>query len=117
MESIGIPTRVQTAIRMSEVAEPYIRRRAVRRLEKGGVVIFAAGTGNPFFTTDMLVNVEVVLKATNADGVYDDDPRPNPNAHLLDTLNLSRCDHKGTFSDGHDCHNFVPREQYSCCCL
>ncbi|CAK9146013.1 unnamed protein product [Ilex paraguariensis] len=108
MESIGIPTRVQTAFRMSEVAEPYIRRRAIRHLEKGRVVIFAAGTGNPFFTTDTAaalrcaesppvlrhsslltvnpVNAEVVLKATNVDGVYDDDPMHNPNAQLLDTL-------------------------------
>ncbi|KAL5752082.1 hypothetical protein ACOSP7_022261 [Xanthoceras sorbifolium] len=93
MESIGIPTRVQTAFRMSEVAEPYIRRRAVRHLEKGRVVIFAAGTGNPFFTTDTAaalrcaeINAEVVLKATNVDGVYDEDPRRNPNAQLLDTL-------------------------------
>ncbi|KAI4345113.1 hypothetical protein L6164_012272 [Bauhinia variegata] len=93
MESIGIPTRVQTAFRMSEVAEPYIRRRAVRHLEKGRVVIFAAGTGNPFFTTDTAaalrcaeINAEVVLKATNVDGVYDDDPRRNPHARLLDTL-------------------------------
>ncbi|KAK8586719.1 hypothetical protein V6N12_021248 [Hibiscus sabdariffa] len=93
MESIGIPTRVQTAFRMSEVAEPYIRRRAVRHLEKGRVVIFAAGIGNPFFTTDTAaalrcaeINAEVVLKATNVDGVYDDDPRRNPNARLHDTL-------------------------------
>ncbi|KAD4586349.1 hypothetical protein E3N88_23950 [Mikania micrantha] len=93
MESIGIPTRVQTAFRMSEVAEPYIRRRAVRHLEKGRVVIFAAGTGNPFFTTDTAaalrcaeINAEVVLKATNVDGVYDEDPRINPNARLLDSL-------------------------------
>lgn len=93
MESIGIPTRVQTAFRMSEVAEPYIRRRAVRHLEKGRVVIFAAGTGNPFFTTDTAaalrsaeINAEVVLKATNVEGVYDDDPKRNPNANLLDSL-------------------------------
>lgn len=93
MESIGIPTRVQTAFRMSEVAEPYIRRRAVRHLEKGRVVIFAAGTGNPFFTTDTAaalrcaeINAEVVLKATNVDGVFDDDPKRNPEARLLDTL-------------------------------
>ncbi|KAK3211649.1 hypothetical protein Dsin_016355 [Dipteronia sinensis] len=93
MESIGIPTRVQTAFRMSEVAEPYIRRRAVRHLEKGRVVIFAAGTGNPFFTTDTAaalrcaeINAEVVLKATNVDGVFDDDPRHNPNARIFDTL-------------------------------
>ncbi|XAR73199.1 UMP kinase [Bertholletia excelsa] len=93
MESIGIPTRVQTAFRMSEVAEPYIRRRAIRHLEKGRVVIFAAGTGNPFFTTDTAaalrcaeINAEVMLKATNVDGVYDDNPKHNPNACLLDTL-------------------------------
>ncbi|KAL1221582.1 Uridylate kinase PUMPKIN [Cardamine amara subsp. amara] len=93
MESIGIPTRVQTAFRMSEVAEPYIRRRAIRHLEKGRVVIFAAGTGNPFFTTDTAaalrcaeINAEVVLKATNVDGVFDDDPKRNPNARLLESL-------------------------------
>ncbi|CAI8619109.1 unnamed protein product [Vicia faba] len=93
MESIGIPTRVQTAFRMSEVAEPYIRRRAIRHLEKGRVVIFAAGTGNPFFTTDTAaslrcaeINAEVVLKATNVDGVFDDDPKRNPQARLLDTV-------------------------------
>ncbi|KAF5176750.1 Uridylate kinase protein [Thalictrum thalictroides] len=96
MESLGIPTRVQTAFRMSEVAEPYIRRRAVRHLEKGRVVIFAAGTGNPFFTTDTAaalrcaeINAEVVLKATNVDGVFDDDPRRNPNACLLDNLSYN----------------------------
>jgi len=91
MESIGIATRVQTAFRMSEVAEPYIRRRAIRHLEKGRVVIFAAGTGNPFFTTDTAaalrcaeINAEVLLKATNVDGVYDNDPRLHPDARLLD---------------------------------
>ncbi|GFY87550.1 amino acid kinase family protein [Actinidia rufa] len=93
MESIGIPTRVQTAFRMSEVAEPYIRRRAVRHLEKGRVVIFAAGTGNPFFTTDTAaalrcaeINAEVMLKGTNVDGVYNDNPKHNPNASLLETI-------------------------------
>ncbi|PSS30282.1 Uridylate kinase [Actinidia chinensis var. chinensis] len=93
MESIGIPTRVQTAFRMSEVAEPYIRRRAVRHLEKGRVVIFAAGTGNPFFTTDTAaalrcaeINAEVMLKGTNVDGVYSDNPKHNPNASLLETI-------------------------------
>ncbi|KAL5077317.1 hypothetical protein RYX36_016301 [Vicia faba] len=92
MESIGIPTRVQTAFRMSEVAEPYIRRRAIRHLEKGKVVIFAAGTGNPFFTTDTAaslrcaeINAEVVLKSTNVDEVFNDDPKHNPQARLLDT--------------------------------
>ncbi|XP_058179401.1 uridylate kinase PUMPKIN, chloroplastic-like [Rhododendron vialii] len=92
MESIGIPTRVQTAFRMSEVAEPYIRRRAVRHLEKGRVVIFAAGTGN-LSSADTAaalrcaeINAEVMLKATNVDGVYDDNPRHNPNVSLLDCL-------------------------------
>ncbi|CAM6129633.1 unnamed protein product [Calypogeia fissa] len=91
MESLGVPTRVMTAFRVAEVAEPYIRRRAIRHLEKGRVVIFGAGTGNPFFTTDTAaalraaeINAEVVLKATNVDGVYDRDPRKNSNAVLLD---------------------------------
>eukprot|EP00271_Cylindrocystis_brebissonii_P010362 TRINITY_DN26531_c0_g1_i1.p1 TRINITY_DN26531_c0_g1~~TRINITY_DN26531_c0_g1_i1.p1 ORF type:complete len:395 (+),score=56.06 TRINITY_DN26531_c0_g1_i1:180-1364(+) len=89
LESIGVQTRVQTAFRISEVAEPYIRRRAIRHLEKGRVVIFGAGTGNPFFTTDSAaalraaeIGAEVVLKATNVDGVYDSDPRKNPAAKL-----------------------------------
>ncbi|KAM0837206.1 hypothetical protein ACQ4PT_061822 [Festuca glaucescens] len=96
MESIGIPTRVQTAFRISEVAEPYIRRRAIRHLEKGRVVIFAAGTGNPFFTTDTAaalrcaeINAEVVLKATNVDGVYDADPKREPNARILETVSYN----------------------------
>jgi uridylate kinase len=89
-ERIGLETRVQTAIEMRAVAEPFIRRRALRHIEKGRMVIFAAGTGNPFFTTDtaaVLRAVElgaaVMLKGTNVDGVYDDDPRTNPDAKLL----------------------------------
>ncbi|GBG88078.1 hypothetical protein CBR_g46449 [Chara braunii] len=89
LESLGVPTRVQTAFKMADVAEPYIRRRALRHLEKGRVVIFGAGTGNPFFTTDTAaalraaeINAEVLLKATNVDGVYDSDPRKNPMAKL-----------------------------------
>src|SRR5262245_50730653 len=81
LEKIGLQTRVQSAIAMQEVAEPYIRRRAVRHLEKGRVVIFAAGTGNPYFTTDtaaslraMEIGADVILKATKVDGVYDADP-------------------------------------------
>ena len=83
----GIPTRVMSAIPMSAVCEPYIRRRAVRHLEKSRIVIFAAGTGNPYFTTDtaaalrgMEMNVDIVLKATKVDGVYTDDPKKNPAA-------------------------------------
>ncbi len=81
LEKIGVQTRLQTAIEMREVAEPYIRRRAIRHLEKGRVVIFAGGTGNPYFTTDttaslraMEIGAEVILKATKVDGVYDSDP-------------------------------------------
>ncbi|GEM45186.1 UMP kinase [Deinococcus cellulosilyticus] len=94
LEQAGQPTRVQTAITMSQVAEPYIRRRAIRHLEKGRVVIFGAGTGNPFFTTDttatlraLEVGAEVVLMAKNkVDGVYSDDPRKNPDAYKIDSI-------------------------------
>ncbi len=87
LEKIGVLTRVQSAIEMNQVAEPYIRRRAIRHLEKGRVVIFAAGTGNPYFTTDtaaslraMEIHAGVLLKATKVDGVYTDDPKKNPHA-------------------------------------
>lgn len=94
LESLGVFTRVQSAITMSEVAEPYIRRRAIRHLEKGRVVIFAAGTGNPYFTTDTAaalraveIGAEVLLMAKNrVDGVYSDDPQRNPEATKLDRL-------------------------------
>ncbi|MGK7950211.1 MAG: UMP kinase [Xenococcaceae cyanobacterium] len=93
LEQIGVPTRVQTAIAMQEVAEPYIRRRAIRHLEKGRVVIFGAGSGNPFFTTDTTaalraaeIDAEVIFKATKVDGVYDCDPKTNSNAHLYQSL-------------------------------
>ncbi len=90
---IHVQTRVQTAIEMREVAEPYIRRRAIRHLEKGRVVIFAGGTGNPYFTTDttaslraMEIGADVILKATKVDGVYDADPLLHKNAHKYDEL-------------------------------
>jgi len=95
LEQLGQPTRVQTAIHMSQVAEPYIRRRALRHLEKGRVVIFAGGTGNPFFTTDTTaalraVEIEAgaILKGTHSgiQGVYDADPRTNQDANLLDEI-------------------------------
>lgn len=96
LERNGIPTRVQTAIAMQEVAEPYIRRRAIRHLEKGRVVIFGAGSGNPFFTTDTTaalraaeISAEVVFKATKVDGIYDSDPRTNPDARRFQTLTYS----------------------------
>lgn len=93
LEQIGIPTRVQSAITMQQVAEPYIRRRAIRHLEKKRVVIFAAGSGNPFFTTDTTaalraaeIDAEVLFKATQVDGIYDSDPRTNPKARLFEHL-------------------------------
>jgi uridylate kinase len=94
LEHHGMDTRVMTAIQMSAVAEPYIRRRAIRHLEKGRIVIFAGGTGNPFFSTDtagtlraMEIQAEAVLMAKNkVDGVYDSDPRQNPNAQRFDQL-------------------------------
>lgn len=96
LERIDVPTRVQTAIAMQEVAEPYIRRRAIRHLEKGRVVIFGAGSGNPYFTTDTTaalraaeINADVVFKATKVDGVYDCDPKQNPNAKRYDSLSYS----------------------------
>jgi uridylate kinase len=94
LEKAGVPTRVQSAITISEVAEPYIRRRAIRHLEKGRVVIFAAGTGNPFFTTDTAaalraaeMSVDAMLKGTQVDGVYSADPRKEKDAKRYDTLN------------------------------
>ncbi len=93
LEKQGVVTRVQSAIEMQQIAEPYIRRRAVRHLEKGRVVIFGAGTGNPYFTTDtaaslraMEINAEVILKATKVDGVYTADPNIDKNAVKLPTL-------------------------------
>jgi uridylate kinase len=93
LERSGVPTRVQTAIEMRAVAEPYIRRRATRHLEKGRVVIFGGGTGNPYFTTDtaaalraMEIDADVMLKATKVDGVYDQDPVTHPGARRFDHL-------------------------------
>lgn len=92
-ENIGIPTRVQTAIEMKEVAEPYIRRKAIAHLNKNIVVIFAAGTGNPFFSTDTTaalraaeIEAEIILLAKKVDAVYDEDPMINPNAKKFDEL-------------------------------
>jgi uridylate kinase len=93
LERTGIPTRVQTSIEMRSVAEPYIRLRAVRHLEKGRVVIFGGGTGNPYFTTDsagalraMEIGADILIKATKVDAIYDDDPHKNPNAHRFDKI-------------------------------
>jgi uridylate kinase len=93
LEMAGVDTRVQTAIPMDQVAEPYIRRKAIRHMEKGRVVIFGAGTGNPYFTTDTAaalrgieIGADIVMKGTKVDGVYDDDPMTNPNAKRFDRL-------------------------------
>jgi uridylate kinase len=93
LEKVGVNTRVMTAIRMESVAEPYIRRRAIRHLEKGRVIIFAAGTGNPFFSTDtagvlraLEIEAQVILKATNVDGIYTGDPRKDPAATFIPEL-------------------------------
>ena len=93
LERAGVDTRVQSAISMQEVAEPYIRRKAIRHLEKGRVVIFAGGTGNPYFTTDTTaalraceIDAEAILKATQVDGIYDSDPRTNPDAAKFDEI-------------------------------
>ena len=93
LESIGVTTRVQTSIEMRQIAEPYIRRRALRHIEKDRVVIFAGGTGNPYFTTDTAaalraveINAELLIKATKVDGIYDSDPKKNPDAKKFDRL-------------------------------
>ncbi|MFN8285348.1 MAG: UMP kinase [Chitinophagales bacterium] len=96
LEKIGVYTRLLTAIEMKEIAEPFIKRRAVRHLEKGRVVIFGAGTGNPYFTTDTAaalrateIECDVILKGTRVDGIYDADPLKNPKAKKFDTLTFS----------------------------
>lgn len=97
LERLGVPTRVQTAVQMNAVAEPYIRLRAIRHMEKGRVVIIAGGTGNPYFTTDtaaalraMEINAQIVIKATKVNGVYSADPKKNPEAVRYDHLNYQQ---------------------------
>jgi uridylate kinase len=98
----GIPTRVLSAIEMRQVAEPYIRRRAIRHLEKGRVVIFAAGTGNPFFSTDTAgalraaeISAQLFIKATKVDGIYTDDPIKNPQAEFIDEISYLEAINRG----------------------
>lgn len=102
LEKKNLATRVQSAIEMAEIAEPYIRRKAMRHLEKGRIVIFAAGTGNPYFTTDtaaalraMEINADVILKATKVDGIYDKDPMLHKDAVLFDKLTYIEVLNKG----------------------
>ena len=111
LEKLDVPTRVQSALAVSEVAEPYIRRRAMRHLEKGRVVLFAAGTGNPFFTTDtaaalraLEIGAEAILMAKNGvQGVYDGDPRTDPAAPVPARDHAPRGDRARPARDGHDC--------------
>jgi uridylate kinase len=102
LESNGVMTRLQSAIEMKEIAEPFIRRKAVRHLEKGRVVIFGAGTGNPFFTTDSAaslraieINADVILKGTRVDGIYTADPEKDPSATKYDTVTFNEVYEKG----------------------
>ena len=102
LEKENIPTRVQTAIEMAEIAEPYIRRRAIRHLEKNRIVIFGAGTGNPFFTTDtaaslraMEIGAQVIMKATKVDGIYDKDPKKFADAKKFDKISYIEVLNKG----------------------
>ena len=108
---MGVPTRVQSAIEISKLAEAYIRRRAIRHLEKGRVVIFAGGTGNPYFSTDTTaalraveISADVLLKGTQVDGVYSDDPKTNPKAKRLTELTATAAIRKAPAGDGH--HRF-----------
>ena len=98
LEKIGVYTRLQSAIKMEQIAEPYIRRRAIRHVEKGRVVIFGAGTGNPYFTTDTAgslraieINAEVILKGTRVDGIYTADPEKVPDAVKFETITFQEC--------------------------
>ena len=102
LENVGVPTRLQTALKIETVAEPYIKRKAVRHLEKNRVVIFSAGTGNPFFTTDSAavlraveINADVILKGTRVDGIYNKDPEKNKEAVKFDTLSFEEVLKKG----------------------
>jgi uridylate kinase len=110
IEQAGVPTRVQTAIEMNEVAEPFIRRRAIRHLEKGRIVLFAGGTGNPFFTTDSAaalraneIDAEILMKATKVDGVYTSDPVADQGASLIPRLNYEEVLRRGLKVMGCDC--------------
>jgi len=98
LEKVGVYTRLQSAIKMEQIAEPYIRRRAIRHLEKGRVVIFGAGTGNPYFTTDTAgslraieINADVILKGTRVDGIYTADPEKDPTATKFNSITFQEC--------------------------
>ena len=116
----GVESRVQSALRIDQVAEPYIRGRALRHLEERKVVIFAAGTGNPFFTTDTAaalrgreMGVDIVLKATKVDGVYTADPKKDPTAKRYARTHVRRGDRQEPQGHGHDRARLVPRPEHA----
>ena len=120
LEKQNVFTRVMTAIEMNQVAEPFIRRRAIRHLEKGRVVVFAGGTGNPYFSTDtaaslraMEINAEAILKATKVDGIYSDDPVTGEGCHHVRHHQLPGNPEARTAGDGCHSHRALPREQPS----
>ncbi len=120
LESVGVPTRVQTAIRMEGVAEPFIRRRCIRHLEKGRVVILAGGTGSPFVTTDTAaalrareIDADVVLKATRVDGIYGDDPEKNPHAIRYSDISYQDVLRQNLRRDGCPSHPSLHGAQHS----
>ena len=118
LEQQGVPTRVMTAIEMHQVAEPYIRRRAIRHLEKGRIVIFAAGTSNPYFSTDtaatlraLEIKAEVIAKATRVDGVYDKDPLKHTDAIMYETISYTEVLSRSLGCHGCFSRRHVPRQQ------
>ena len=120
LESIGVETRLQSAIKMEQICEPYIRRRAMHHLEMRKIVIFGAGTGNPYFTTDTAaslraieIKADVVLKGTRVDGIYTADPEKDPSATRYDEISFQEVYDKGSKCDGYDGYNPLPGEQPS----
>jgi uridylate kinase len=124
LETIGVETRLQSAIKMEQICEPYIRRRAMHHLEMGKIVIFGAGTGNPYFTTDTAaslraieIKADVVLKGTRVDGIYTADPEKDPTATRYDEISFQEVYDKGLKCNGHDRHNPLPGKQAAYHCI
>ena len=124
LEDQGIPTRLQSAIKINEVAEPFIKRKAVRHLEKGRVVIFGGGTGNPYFTTDSAavlraieINADVILKGTRVDGIYSSDPEKNKDAVKFDFISFKDVLRERTQCDGYYCIYLKPRKPIAYHCF
>ena len=118
LENNDVPTRLQTAIKIEAIAEPFIKRKATRHLEKGRVVIFGSGTGNPLFTTDSAavlraieINADVILKGTRVDGIYDEDPEKNKEAVKFESISFDEVSKKRSESNGHYCLHIKSRKQ------